>query len=153
RSARVELDWRAAVGALLRSGFVLVACCVFAGLRLIVRRRLTEPLSLGDDHTLPHHEVRCAPQQNSLSIGSYGSHSVIRRCRLNVRFGRKRTRVGEFRGRRYRGGTEGFLSTVVTVAPNFRLPENSPAEVPRVNAAMVQARDAVEHRTWSHPEE
>src|SRR5215475_7472155 len=85
RSARVELDWRAAVGALLRSGFVLVACCVFAGLRLIVRRRLTEPLSLGDDHTLPHHEVRCAPQQNSLSIGSYGSFTSFLPSR-RVRF-------------------------------------------------------------------
>ena len=30
-------------------------------------------LPWADDHTLPHHEVRCAPQQNSLSIGSYGS--------------------------------------------------------------------------------
>src|SRR5262249_4773502 len=96
RSATEGLLWRAAVGALLRSGFVVLACCVFAGLRLIVRRRLTEPLSLGDDHTLPHHEVRCAPQQNSLSIGSYGSNSALRPCRLDVRFAQKPTRLRDF---------------------------------------------------------
>ena len=73
RSARVELAWRAAVGVLLRLGFVVLPCCVFAGLRVIVRRRLTEPLPWADEHTLPRHEVGCAPQQNSLSIGSYGS--------------------------------------------------------------------------------
>jgi hypothetical protein len=43
RSARVELAGRAAVGALLRLGFVVLPCCAFAGLRPIVRRRLTEP--------------------------------------------------------------------------------------------------------------
>src|SRR6266436_2106565 len=73
RSARVELAGRASVGVLLRLGFVVLACCAFAGLRVIVRRRLTEPFPWADDHTLPHYEVRCAPQQNSLSIGSYGS--------------------------------------------------------------------------------
>jgi hypothetical protein len=76
RSARVELAGRASVGVLLRLGFVVLACCAFAGLRVIVRRRLTEPFPWADDHTLPHHEVRCAPQQNSLSIGSYGSIST-----------------------------------------------------------------------------
>jgi hypothetical protein len=86
RSARVELAGRASVGASLRLGFVVLACCAFAGLRLIVRRRLTEPFPWADDHTLPHHEVRCAPQQNSLSIGSYGSDPVVWRCLLNVRF-------------------------------------------------------------------
>ena len=29
-----------------------------------------QPLLWADDHILPHHEVGCAPQQNSLSIGS-----------------------------------------------------------------------------------
>src|SRR6266566_5397405 len=72
RSARVELAGRAAVGPSLRVGFVVLLCGVFAGLRLIARRRLTEP-PWADDHTLPHHEAYCAPQQNSLSIGSYGS--------------------------------------------------------------------------------
>src|SRR5262245_15707009 len=43
RSARVELAGRAAVGALLRLGFLGLACCVFAGLRLMARRRLIEP--------------------------------------------------------------------------------------------------------------
>ena len=73
RSARVELAGRASVGTLLRLGFVVLACCAFAGLRLIVRRRLTEPFTWADDHKLPHQGVRCATQQNSLSIGSYGS--------------------------------------------------------------------------------
>src|SRR4029079_5237341 len=59
----------AAVGALLRLGLVVVSCCVFVGLRLIVRRLLREPFPWADDHTLPHHECHCAPQQNSLSIG------------------------------------------------------------------------------------
>jgi hypothetical protein len=30
-------------------------------------------LPRADDRTLPHHEARCAPQQNSLSIDSFGS--------------------------------------------------------------------------------
>src|SRR6516165_6549987 len=60
RSARVELATRAAVGALLRRGFVVLPCCVFAGLRLIVRRRLTDPFLWADEHTLPHHGVCCA---------------------------------------------------------------------------------------------
>src|SRR5262249_18282923 len=71
RSARVELAGRAS--ALLRLGFIVPPCCVFTGLRVIVRRRLTEPFPWADDHTLPHHEGHCAPQQNSLSIGRFGS--------------------------------------------------------------------------------
>src|ERR1700756_168505 len=47
RSATVELAWRAAVGALLRLGFFVLLCCVFAGLRFMAQRRLTEPFSLG----------------------------------------------------------------------------------------------------------
>src|SRR6476660_5221696 len=77
RSARVELAERAAVGALLRLGFVVLPRCGFAGLRLILRRRLTEPFPWADDYTLPHHEGRCAPQQNSVSIGRYGSLPVF----------------------------------------------------------------------------
>jgi hypothetical protein len=53
----------------LRLGFLVLPCCVFAGLPAY-----SATLSHGaDDHTQPHHEARCAPQQNSLSIGSYGS--------------------------------------------------------------------------------
>ena len=37
--------------------------------------------------------------------------------------------------------------------PNFALFDVSPPEVARLIAAMVQARDAVEHRSWSHPQE
>src|SRR5712692_4016135 len=68
RSARVELAWRAAVGALLRLGFVVLPCCVLAGLRVIVRRRLTEP-SHGPT-TIHYHIIR-----------SVVHHSKIR-CRL-----------------------------------------------------------------------
>jgi hypothetical protein len=37
--------------------------------------------------------------------------------------------------------------------PNFVLLDISRPEVARLIAAMAQARDAVEHRTWSHPQE
>jgi hypothetical protein len=37
--------------------------------------------------------------------------------------------------------------------PNFALLDISRPEVARLIAAMVQARDAVKHRTWSHPQE
>jgi hypothetical protein len=70
--------------------------------------------------------------------------------RLNVRFARKRTRLGDLWARRYRVGTEGFLSTVVTVTPNFALLEMSHPEVASLVAAMLQARD---RRSWSHPQE
>ena len=40
-----------------------------------MRRRIRRP------STLPHHEFRCAPQQNSPSIGSYGSKASDRRTR------------------------------------------------------------------------
>jgi hypothetical protein len=73
--------------------------------------------------------------------------------RLNVRFARKRTRLGDLWARRYRVGTEGFLSTVATVTPNFALLEMSHPEVASLVAAMLQARDAVERRSWAHPQE
>jgi hypothetical protein len=37
--------------------------------------------------------------------------------------------------------------------PNFALLDVSRPEVARLIAAMVQARDAVKHRTWSHPQD
>jgi hypothetical protein len=46
-----------------------------------------------------------------------------------------------------------FFSTVATVTPNFALLEMSHAEVASLVAAMLQARDAVERRSWSHPQE
>ena len=78
-----------------------------------------------------------------------GSDSVIRRCSLNVRFSGKRTRLGDLWAPRYRVETEGFLSTVVTVTPNFALLEMSHPEVASLVAAMLQARDAVERRSWA----
>ena len=36
---------------------------------------------------------------------------------------------------------------------NFALLDANRPEVARLIAAMVQARDAVEHRSWSHPQE
>jgi hypothetical protein len=68
RSARVEPAGRAADGPLLRFGFVVLRYRVFAGLRVMV----FTSQSLGRRPTLPHRGVRCAPQQNSLSIVSYG---------------------------------------------------------------------------------
>src|ERR1700726_159265 len=66
RSARVELAGRTAVGALLHLGLVVLPCC--AGLRVIVRRRLTGP-SHGPT-TIHYHIMR-----------SVVHHSKIR-CRL-----------------------------------------------------------------------
>src|SRR6516225_5087688 len=68
RSATVDLPGRAAVGALFRLGLAVLLCRVFAGLRLIVRRRLTEP-SRGP-MTIHYHIMR-----------SVVHHSKIR-CRL-----------------------------------------------------------------------
>src|SRR5215472_114471 len=55
---------RTAVGALLRLGFLVPPCCVFAGLRFICAPPSHRALPWADDHTLPHHEVRCAAQQS-----------------------------------------------------------------------------------------
>src|SRR5215475_1870848 len=82
-----------------------------------------------------------------------GSDSVIRRCSLNVRFSGKRTRLGDLWAPRYRVETEGFLSTMATVTPNFALLEMSHPEIASLVAAMLQARDAVERRSWAHPQE
>jgi len=37
--------------------------------------------------------------------------------------------------------------------PNFVLLDAALPDVARLVAAMAQARDAVEHRSWSHPQE
>src|SRR5215831_12771841 len=58
---------------------------------------ILQPLSRG--------EVRC------------GSVSVIRRCPLNVRFARKRTRLGDLWARRYRVQTGGFALSLGELAP------------------------------------
>ena len=73
--------------------------------------------------------------------------------RLDVRLARKRIRLADLWARRYRVGTEGFLSTLVTVTPNFALLEMSHPKVASLVAAMLQARDAVERRSWAHPQE
>jgi hypothetical protein len=38
-------------------------------------------------------------------------------------------------------------------APNFTLLDSSLSEIGRLISAMLQARDAVERRSWSHPQE
>jgi hypothetical protein len=38
-------------------------------------------------------------------------------------------------------------------APNFTLLDGSLPEIGRLISAMLQARDAVERRSWSHPQE
>jgi hypothetical protein len=38
-------------------------------------------------------------------------------------------------------------------APNFTLLDSSLPEIGRLISAMLQARDAVERRSWSHPQE
>jgi hypothetical protein len=39
----------------------------------------------------------------------------------------------------------------MALSPNFTLLISSPPDVARLVAAMAQARDAVERRSWSHP--
>src|SRR5262245_4967395 len=39
------------------------------------------------------------------------------------------------------------------LTPNFLILDGSLPDVARLLIAMVQARDAVEHRSWSHPQE
>jgi hypothetical protein len=95
----------------------------------------------------------CVKTKSGRVFTQPGSDSVIRRCRPNVRFAPKRTRLGDLWARKYRVETEGFLSTLVTVTPNFALLEMSHPEVASLVAAMLQARDAVERRSWSHPQE
>jgi hypothetical protein len=80
----LELAGRGAIGALLRLGFFVLACCAFAGLWLIVdavssspSRALLEPFPWADDPNLPHHEVRCAPQQDRSANVSLGSESRL----------------------------------------------------------------------------
>jgi hypothetical protein len=48
----------------LRLGFLVPACCVFAGLRLIVRRRLTEPC-LGPT-TVGYHIMRAVVHHSKI---------------------------------------------------------------------------------------
>jgi len=88
-----------------------------------------------------------------LSIRASGQSRSFGDVGFNVRFARKRTWLGDLWARRYRVETEGFLCTVVTVPPNFALLEMSHPEVASLVAAMLQARDAVERRSWSHPQE
>jgi hypothetical protein len=40
-----------------------------------------------------------------------------------------------------------------TIAPNFALLDMSQLDVARLVAAMVAARNAVQRRSWSHPQE
>src|SRR5262245_53360427 len=61
----VELATRAAVGAFLRLGFVVLPCCGFAALRLIVRHRLTEPC-LGPA-TIHYHIMRSVVHHSKIS--------------------------------------------------------------------------------------
>jgi len=60
---------------LVRLGFVALPCCVFAGLRVIVRRRLTDP---SHGPTIIHYHIICAPQQTSLSGRTGGSAELAR---------------------------------------------------------------------------
>src|SRR5262249_42091480 len=62
RSATVELAGRAAVRALLRAGLAVLPCRVFAGLRLMVPRRLTSCSRWADDRSLAQQQVCCAAQ-------------------------------------------------------------------------------------------
>ena len=59
---------REAVRPVRRLSLVLLPCCALVGLRVIVRRRFTEPHG-PDDCTLPHDDVRSAAQER-ISIKS-----------------------------------------------------------------------------------
>jgi len=93
----VELAGCASVSASLRLGFILLVCCAFAGSRLIVRCRLSEPFLSTNDHTLPHHEVHCAgyakPGRGCPSrVAVFGTISICVRFSLTCR--RLRSRGG-----------------------------------------------------------
>ena len=49
--------------------------------------------------------------------------------------------------------SRGGLGQMTATSLNFALLDANRSEVARLIAAMVQARDAVEHRSWSHPQE
>jgi hypothetical protein len=82
RSAMDEPPRRTAVGAFLRFSLAVPPCCVFAGLRLVVRRGFTEP-SHGPT-TVRYHIMRCVVRHRKipLSIGSYGSTIATGRGKL-----------------------------------------------------------------------
>ena len=42
---------------------------------------------------------------------------------------------------------------MVNASPNFTLLDSNRAEIVRLINAMAQARDAVERRSWAHPQE
>jgi hypothetical protein len=95
-SARVELAGRVAVGALLRLGFVVLPCCVFAGLRLIVRCRVTEA-SHGLT-TIHYHIMRSVVQHSKIDRGSSAqgqqpANVPTRAATLSAGMVRKRTRI------------------------------------------------------------
>ena len=49
--------------------------------------------------------------------------------------------------------SRGGLGQMTATSLNFALLDANRSEVARLIAAMVQARDAVERRSWSHPQE
>ena len=77
---------RAGVGPLLRLGFVVLPCCVFAGLRLIVRRRLTEPC-LGPT-TIRYHIMRSVVHHSRIGgrSSATGQNPNLPHCNSNGRF-------------------------------------------------------------------
>ena len=69
---------RAALGALLRLGVVVLTCCSLAGLRPIVRRRLTKPFLWANDLSLPY--LRGVVQHSKTArLGPNGSFSPAAR--------------------------------------------------------------------------
>src|SRR6516162_2383268 len=84
RSAALGLRRRAAVGALLRLGFVVLPCCAFAGLRLIVRRRLTLP-SHGPT-IIRYHIIRAVVQHSKIEcrVSAWGLGRVKTKSDLVV---------------------------------------------------------------------
>src|SRR5262249_10974158 len=82
RSARVELAGRAAVGTLLRLGFLVPPCCVLAGLRVVARRCLTEPTTTRNHimRLVVHHSriyCRLAAMGQSRPFGALGRMSAL----------------------------------------------------------------------------
>jgi hypothetical protein len=95
RSARVELACRVAVRALSRLGFVVLLRCVFAGLRVVVRRRLTEP-SHGPT-TIHYHIVRAVVHHSTIRcrLAAMGHSLPYFGCQGSLRFVSGSTQSGQ----------------------------------------------------------
>src|SRR5262245_14750372 len=127
RLATVELRRRAAVGALLRFGFVVSPCRFLARLRLIVRRRLTERSPRPT--TIPYHIVRSVVHHSKFGcrLAAQRQERRIRTvCNISASTPKSRPRSGHARR-----GRE-MIDLLAVEEPNPK-PNLKPAKIPAVS--------------------